>query len=255
MSQQDSNLKNIINEIEKYKEELSNMLELSRIQENKLDEYNTELNSLKKELNSIKEINNKTKDFLLLELESNLDQQKQIQIKQDSKADSFKEIINLLKEENSNNIDSLSSLNIEIGKLEQSIDDKDKLINTLELKNRELNECVSVKDKKLSQLGEEIILTKKDFKEEISKLNEDIVSFKKSSHENEEKLNNTISQKNNNLDQLNKELEILNDKNSFLQRSMDEKNKNIDLLKEEIAVLKSIIHEKDKTINSLDMGD
>lgn len=102
-------------------------LDLNNLNE-KLEKNSKEINSFKKELNSIKQINKKTKELLLLELESNLDKQKQIQINQDIKVDSFKEIINLLKEENNNYINELSSLNEKVGKFKQSIDDKNKKI-------------------------------------------------------------------------------------------------------------------------------
>lgn len=78
-----SDLLNLKDEIKKYKNELSYLLEISKQNEKLIksaqdsNPLKNEINSLKKEINSLKEINNKTIDFLLLKIESNLDMQKQ----------------------------------------------------------------------------------------------------------------------------------------------------------------------------------
>ena len=78
-----SNLLNLKDEIKKYKNELSYLLEISKQNEKLIksaqdsNPLKNEINSLKKEINSLKEINNKTIDFLLLKIESNFDMQKQ----------------------------------------------------------------------------------------------------------------------------------------------------------------------------------
>ena len=81
-----------------------------------INDINEKIIFLKNELDLIKDLNNKTKEFLLLEIESNLDKQNQVQIKQNKEFNSFKEIIHLLKKEINDNIDSISKLNEEIGK-------------------------------------------------------------------------------------------------------------------------------------------
>ena len=130
MSKDVSDLVNLNEEFKIHKKELFQLLETYNQKNNKLDEYIGEVNSLKNELNDVKEINNKTKDFLLLELESNLDKQKQIVFEQNSKVNSFKEIINLLKEENNSKIVEISELNEDVGRFKQCLLDKNNLINS-----------------------------------------------------------------------------------------------------------------------------
>ena len=135
-------LYNLTNEFDEYKKELLSLLEFSKNNNVKLEEYYVELNSLKKELNSVKEINNKTKEFLLLELESNLDKQRMALNKQNSKVDSFKEVISLLKEENNDKLEEISYLNIELSKYKQNLDDKNNLIDSLQKKKHNLTKLM-----------------------------------------------------------------------------------------------------------------
>ena len=99
---------------ENCEKELSSLLKFFKNENINLEDYLVEIHSLKEELNSVKEINNKTKEFLLLELESNLDKQKQVQDMQDSKLNSFNKIIDLLKDENDDKLKRISALNVEI---------------------------------------------------------------------------------------------------------------------------------------------
>ena len=90
---------------------------------------------LKNELDLIKELNNKTKEFLLLEFESILDKQNQVQMEQNTKVNSFNEIINLLKKENAEYIENISKLNEEIGKYKQLLKNHLEFIDELKLEN------------------------------------------------------------------------------------------------------------------------
>ena len=67
--------------LKKYVQELIYLREYCEKQFERLDSYFKELNLLKDDLNSVNQSNLKTKELLQLELESNLDKQKQIQIK------------------------------------------------------------------------------------------------------------------------------------------------------------------------------
>ena len=126
-----------------YLKELNNLREYCEEQSAKLDLYCNELELLKKDLNSIAEINQKTKEFLILELESNMDKQNQNQIKQENKLNSFQNFINSLENENKNKeLKIITHLTENIGRLKQIIDEKDELLSKFEKENVELNQIV-----------------------------------------------------------------------------------------------------------------
>ena len=128
MSQKILNLDDLIKEFEKYKNEIYNFEENSKDQ----------ISSLKKEIKIVKELNDKTKDFLLLELESNLDKQNQFKLKLDSQEEFYTNTIKLLNNENTEKNNELCKLNEKLGKLKYIIEDNEKILKSLELKNNEL---------------------------------------------------------------------------------------------------------------------
>ena len=116
-------------------QEISYLWKYFEKQSAKLDLYCNELNLLKKDLNSINQINLKTKEVLQLELESNLDKQKQIQIKHENKLNSFQDFIDSLQKENVNNELKITNLTETVGRLKQNLDDKNELLSKFEYLN------------------------------------------------------------------------------------------------------------------------
>ena len=116
MNEATFDLLSLKDEINNCKENLIYLLEISKQNDKLINDINelyslkTELNSLKQEINSIKEVNSKTIDFLLLELESNLDKQKQFKDISNSKLTQHQFV------ENSNNesLINMSDLNVSI---------------------------------------------------------------------------------------------------------------------------------------------
>ena len=186
MCQNTPELVNSDNEIESYKHELINLLNILKEKNEDLNNCIGEFNSIKKEINSVKEINNKTKDFLLLELESNLDKQKELQYNYKSDIGSFKEIIELLKEEKNNNLEEISTLNVEIGKCKQLLDDKNNLIESLRTENDKLRYDLSENKDNFNLLENELnnvkesheqnLINNISLNEKINVLNESISS-------------------------------------------------------------------------------
>ena len=111
---------------------------------------------LKNELDLIKELNNKTKEFLLLEFESILDKQNQVQMEQNTKVNSFNEIINLLKKENAEYIENISKLNEEIGKYKQLLKNHLEFIDELKLEKDNFKNIISIKDEEIISLGNSV---------------------------------------------------------------------------------------------------
>ena len=160
MNQNAPDLLNLKDEIIKYKNELNYLLEISKQNEKLIEEginYNpfkedinsikNEINSLNKEINSLKEINNKTIDFLLLKIESNLDIQKQLIQNQDVYASNY-----IDNDERNDNVSYdkikkyeriINSKNIEINSLNEKLL---KLTNELNTQNELIDNIISQKE-------------------------------------------------------------------------------------------------------------
>lgn len=140
------------NNLKRYMQELIYLREFCQKQSEKLDLYCNELNLLKDDLNSINQINLKTKEFLQLEFESNLDKQKQIQIKYENKLNSFQYFIDSLQKEKQNNELKITNLNETVGRLKQSIDEKNQLLSNFEKENADLNNTILNCNDKINSL-------------------------------------------------------------------------------------------------------
>ena len=109
MSAKNVDFQELVDRIEKFNGELRNFEDNFKNHNsqfnNELKMQDSKINSFKKEINDLNEIINKTREYLLLELESNLDVQKQAQIKNNDKYD---ELIILMKDNNENKLLSLS---------------------------------------------------------------------------------------------------------------------------------------------------
>ena len=143
MTKQNSSIDNLVeekenstNELKKLEESLKN--QFSEVSDN-LNEHDSEINLLKVELNKFKEIATKTNEYLLLELESNLDKFKEMQIESEDK---YNELLINLKNENTANLLSLSEENEELLKISE---------------NKELDsglrDCIVEKDDLISRCG------------------------------------------------------------------------------------------------------
>ncbi|WP_295593156.1 hypothetical protein, partial [uncultured Methanobrevibacter sp.] len=163
MTKKSKNFDNVTEEIENFPKDL-NFEKNTKNQDfdidNKLNIYDNQINYLNQEIIDFKEIISKTKEYLLLELESNLDKHKQIQLKNENK---YEELIILLKNDNN---DKFSSLNEEIGKLKQIIIGKNELIEILKNEKNESYDEISLLNEKINT-----IIKSKDA--EINKLNEE----------------------------------------------------------------------------------
>ena len=149
MCQNTSDLLNLKDEIKKYKNELSYLLEISKQNEKLIksaqdsNPLKNEINSLKKEINSLKEINNKTIDFLLLKIESNLDMQKQYALGHD-----FNNLGNISIPEYGRIINSkdaeIDYLNEKLVELNNKLDVKSDLMDNILSQNEISNDFVDV---------------------------------------------------------------------------------------------------------------
>ena len=169
MSKEFKNIDSLSNEINNHSEELKKTEDSF---ENKvlkihqeLEKYDVKINSMMKNLSIFKENSDKTKEYLLLELESNLDKLNQIQKKYENK--SF-ELISFLKEDNSNQISILSE---KIGMLKQQITEKNNKINNLTHNINNLNQLIEKKNEELVYLNQKFIDLSNDKDGEIEVLN------------------------------------------------------------------------------------
>ena len=100
MSNQNIGLNDFVEEIVKYKQELSNLEELLKAKDstisNKVSSQEEQINNLQKELNLTKEINDKTKEYLLLEIQSILDKQNIAQDKQNNIINKYDEKFDII---------------------------------------------------------------------------------------------------------------------------------------------------------------
>ena len=133
------------------------------------------INSIKQDLYDVKKNNKKTKEHLLLELESSLDKHNQIQIRNDSY---FKEFIKSFEEERANKTNEMNNLSENMGRLKQIIDEKDNLINNLKINQNELESTIKDYETKLetSNINAE---TLNKLKSQIDELNNNITTKEK----------------------------------------------------------------------------
>ena len=225
MNETTLDLLSLKDEINCCKENLIYLLEISKQNEkllndknknsqgNELNSIKQEINSIKQEINVVKEINNKTVDFLLLEIESNLDKQKQSQALFNSQIDLSK-----LDKFNKDNLIKGNDSNFFV---EGSDKTSDVITDSFMHRDKELNEYWSV----IFSKDKEILDANVDLLNRLSKIN-DYEDFIKT------------------IDFLNNQLIILNNE-------LKEKDDTISSLKDEIFILNSIIDEKDNTIGSL----
>ena len=215
----------------------------------KFEFYDDKFNSFAIELTNFKEIFDKTREYLLLELESTLDNYNQIQLQN---KDGYRELFVLLKK---NNDDNFSLAYEEIGRLKHIISEKDELIEILENRENESNTQINLLKENLSKLVEEKdgeisslsgknaelsrSLVEKD--DQINLLNENLNEII-NSHEIE--LNKLVEEKDG-------EISSLSGKNAELSESLAEKNNQNKLLLEELDIIKLNINQKDNHINSL----
>ena len=112
MTKQDKSIDNLSEGIEDVTNELNNNEEPFENQLSKvnyeINKYGDEISSLSNEFNNFKEIIEKTKEYLLLELESNLDKCNQIQLRNEDKYD---ELLVFLKNDTNNKVSLISEEN------------------------------------------------------------------------------------------------------------------------------------------------
>ena len=252
MTKQNSSIDNLVeekenstNELKKLENSLKN--QFSEVSD-KLNGHDSEINLLKVELNKFKEIFEKTKEYLLLEFESNLDKSKQIQIESENK---YNDLLIYLKNENTANSLSLT----ENTKYKQIIEENEELIKTLENKELELNnilhdlnekisklsKCIEHKDVKITDLSDEVGSLKEHIVEKdelISSLNgriEEIVGLDKNKDNQISILSEELNDLKNYITERDNENKILVDENNLIKKTINEKNNQLDSFKEEIS--------------------
>ena len=295
MSDEKNNSLDYLKKIEMLEEKIANIEENFKKKELIINEKTIKqqqnINSIKQELYDVKKKNTKTKEHLLLELESSLDEHNRIQIRNDNY---FKEVINFFEQDRITKSDEINKFTENIGKLKQIIFEKDNLINDLKIKQNELELTIKDHKAKLEDTTnkEEIQQAKQTINEQNTKnkkLEETITELtnktnqlnelnaeKENTINNKEqeiqqakqtineqntknkKLEETITNNNLEFENLNHEInklqlkiEPLNKKIKLLEDSLNEKNRSVNSLNEEIKTLKLIIKEQEITINSL----
>lgn len=246
MSDEKNNSLDYLKKIEMLEEKIANIEENFKKKELIINEKTIKqqqnINSIKQELYDVKKKNTKTKEHLLLELESSLDEHNRIQIRNDNY---FKEVINFFEQDRITKSDEINKFTENIGKLKQIIFEKDNLINDLKIKQNELE--LTIKDHKAKL---EDTTNKEEIQQAKQTINEQNTKNKK--------LEETITNNNLEFENLNHEInklqlkiEPLNKKIKLLEDSLNEKNRSVNSLNEEIKTLKLIIKEQEITINSL----
>ena len=235
------------------------------------------LGLLNQELNTFKEIIDKTREYLLLELDSSLDKHKQIQIENENK---YEELVVFLKNEDSNKILSLSE---EIGRFKQIIDEKEKLIEILknkeiehenqlnesnnqilefESQSSEINKIIAERDNQISDLTGRV----DELNGGIAERDNQISDLTGQVEDLDEKITNIIASNDLERDKLNKEKDneiskiikkyedslksINKDLDEFKESSSSQENQN-KRLTDENNIFKMTIAEKDDQIKSL----
>ena len=228
MSKKSNDINNLLNKIDNFTNELKKFEIFYKNQDfeynNKLNIYENKIDDINHELNNFKEIFEKTKEYLLLEIESSLDKHKQIQFNDENR---YNELIILLKNNNDKNISSLSE---EIGNLKQIITGKDELIKSFKIKDDEYNNQIRLMNDEINEI------TALNETDEITALNE--TEIKKITEEKDNQIYN-LTNKNNKLNM------CLAEKDNQIQL-MNEKINEITALNE--TEIKKITEEKDNQI-------
>ena len=187
----------------------------------KLDaDRKTEIEALKEEINSIKKINARDKDYLLLELQSKLDQ---FEYEQGNLLlESRQELIEKLNDENEH--------------LKKQISDKEEL-------NRHLSEIIADNERKINELENEITATK----DELAIKDKAILE-----NENElSKLSSNITELNQSKNKINKLLSDKYHENSNLEMKLTEKENIIADHENKITKLNELLADKDNENSNL----
>ena len=152
MSKENNELDYLLKTLDNFTQELKNFEIFFKNREikvkNELSEYKQEIENRNHELDNFKEILDKTKEYLLLELESNLDKQKQIQIKNEEK---YNELIIYLKNENDNEIILLSE---EVGRLKQLLTEKNEINKNLKQNEEHFKNKIQTLNNKIVELND-----------------------------------------------------------------------------------------------------
>lgn len=194
MVQETVDLIGLKEEINKSKKDLTYLMDIFQQNEKLMNgsvgfkQFEEDISFLKKEINSLRDINDKTINFLLLELESHLDKQKYSQMDYNifnTDANHFKLILNNKNQE-------IKKANTKIEKLEKIIDSKDDKINYLANTLSQLNdesskninylnlfhECDDLNDiNKLDCLKNHILIKEEEInslKKEISRIEDEL---------------------------------------------------------------------------------
>ena len=176
------------------------------ILKNQLNNQNSKINSIEHDLNFLNEVSEKTKEYLLLKLESNLDNQKLIQKNIEEKMDLlFKEANLINNEAYLENI--LLIFNNLMTNFKDILNEKDNVISGY-------NKIIESKDNKINVLNKKINDIEEKYDADTEQLNKRISLLISESNE----LNNAIN--------------MLNDENKMLSDMIKNKENDIVSIKE-----------------------
>ena len=180
--------------------------------ENKLNSQDDELKELEKNLNLSKEITEKTKEYLLLEMEALLDKQNLTLNNQNNKINTFDEKLDFFKSTLISKDEDISSLNDQINSLNELMFLKEKEIDNL-------RGIVSSKDEDISSLNDQ-----------INSLNELMLSREKKIKSIRDKLTLKASE----LRAAENEIKITQNKFNILESKYDDNQKILEGAKKEL---------------------
>ena len=118
----------------------------------KLNYFENEIKSMNNEINNIKDNIEKNKEYLLLELETSIDKNKQIMIENEQ---TYSDLITFLKNDETNKILSLSE---DIGKYKHELSKNNEYIENITNKNDKLNNVLVERENQINSQNEKITL-------------------------------------------------------------------------------------------------
>ena len=171
MSKETDNINILLEKIEDIAKQMKNFEDYYKNEYSKVFDklkYNeNEINATNSEINNLKDIIEKNKEYLLLELETSTDKNKQFKIENEQ---NYSDLIVFLKNDETNKILSLGE---DIGRYKHELSKNKEYIKNITNKNDDLSDILVERENQITSLTEEItnITTTKDT--EINKITEE----------------------------------------------------------------------------------
>lgn len=244
---------NLVDELKNFEKILKNNY---LIFNKKLENYENIINTLSLELNNYKEINDETKELLLLELDSNLDKQIQTQTQTQLINNHNYEKINTIIKNKTNN--EIYSLNNELKNTKEILNDKNILIHSYENKEKNFLTQIKLLNQKIKEQNNFINEKRREYEHQITIRNSKINYLKNelSEHEllfvqREYELKNQIDNKSNELKTKNFEIMLRQNELKSKEKELNEHKKIIKSLEMKYNTLSSKFEENEYYIDNL----